>query len=63
MAVDTVFLCALKDLEVHDGTPEKPYFMSTKLLSIMNKKNKPVAGAAAASTSAKNDVKIEDAKI
>ena len=41
MAVDTVFLCALKDLDVHDGSPEKPYYMSKKLMDIMNKKNKP----------------------
>lgn len=39
MAVDTVFLCAMKDLSINDGTPEKPYFMSTKLLKILNKKN------------------------
>ena len=41
MAADTVFLCAMKDLSVHDGTPEKPYFMSTKLLKILDAKNKP----------------------
>lgn len=40
MAVDTVFLCALKDLDIHDGTAEKPYFMSIKLMEIMSKKNK-----------------------
>ena len=28
MAVDTLFLCFLEDLERNDGTPEKPYFMS-----------------------------------
>lgn len=39
MAVDTIFLCALKDMEINDGSPEKPYFMSTKLLEIMNLKN------------------------
>lgn len=39
MAIDTVFLCALKDMSIHDGSVEKPYFMSTKLLKIMNKKN------------------------
>jgi len=27
MAVDTLFLCFLEDLESNDGTPEKPYFM------------------------------------
>ncbi len=39
MAIDTIFLCALKDMSIHDGSLEKPYFMSTKLLKIMDKKN------------------------
>ena len=39
MAIETVFLCALKDMEVHDGSVEKPYFMSTKLLKIIDVKN------------------------
>lgn len=41
MAIDTVFLCAMKDLSIHDGSPEKPYFMSTKLLKILDVKNSP----------------------
>ncbi len=28
MAVDTLFLCFLEDLERNDGTPERPYYMS-----------------------------------
>lgn len=40
MAVDTLFLCFLEDLEKHDGTPEKPYFMSKGLMQILGKKNK-----------------------
>ncbi|KAL4219650.1 hypothetical protein ACF0H5_022222 [Mactra antiquata] len=28
MAVDTLFLCFLEDLEMNDGTPDKPYYMS-----------------------------------
>ncbi len=40
MAVDTVFLCAMKDLDIHDGSAEKPYYMSTKLLKILSVKNK-----------------------
>ena len=28
MAVDTLFLCFLEDLERNDGSLEKPYFMS-----------------------------------
>ncbi|XP_046979575.1 choline transporter-like protein 4 isoform X1 [Schistocerca americana] len=40
MAVDTLFLCFLEDLERNDGSPQKPYFMSKKLLSILGKKNK-----------------------
>lgn len=40
MAVDTLFLCFLEDLEMHDGSPEKPYFMSKNLMKILNKTNK-----------------------
>jgi len=40
MAVDTVFLCALKDMSIHDGSAEKPYFMSKKMLKIISIKNK-----------------------
>lgn len=45
MAVDTLFLCALKDLEINDGSAEKPYMMSTelkKLLSVKNSKKSTV---------------------
>ena len=35
MAVSTVFLCFLEDLERNDGTPEKPYFMSKSLMSLL----------------------------
>lgn len=40
MAVDTLFLCFLVDLEKNDGSKEKPYFMSKKLMSILNLKQK-----------------------
>lgn len=40
MAVDTIFLCAMKDLSINDGSEEKPYVMSTKLLKILSVKNK-----------------------
>ncbi|XP_038045351.1 choline transporter-like protein 2 isoform X2 [Patiria miniata] len=40
MAVDTLFLCFLEDLERHDGSPEKPYYMSKELMGIVGKKNK-----------------------
>ncbi|XP_053381020.1 choline transporter-like protein 2 isoform X2 [Mercenaria mercenaria] len=40
MAVDTLFLCFLEDLEMNDGTPEKPYYMSKGLMKIIGKKNK-----------------------
>ncbi|XP_059489067.1 choline transporter-like 2 isoform X2 [Neocloeon triangulifer] len=40
IAVDTLFLCFLEDSERNDGTAEKPYFMSAKLLRILSKKNK-----------------------
>ncbi|KAL5013102.1 hypothetical protein ScPMuIL_011653 [Solemya velum] len=41
MAVDTLFLCFLEDLERNDGSAEKPYFMSKELMKILGKKNKP----------------------
>ncbi|XP_077987168.1 choline transporter-like protein 2 isoform X2 [Glandiceps talaboti] len=42
MAVDTLFLCFLEDLERHDGSAEKPYYMNKELMGILNKKNKKV---------------------
>ncbi|CAJ0949620.1 unnamed protein product [Ranitomeya imitator] len=44
MCVDTLFLCFLEDLERHDGSPEKPYYMSKSLMSILNKKNRAPKG-------------------
>ncbi|XP_071097416.1 choline transporter-like protein 2 [Haliotis cracherodii] len=41
MAVDTLFMCFLMDIDKNDGSPEKPYFMSKNLKKIMGKKNKP----------------------
>ena len=35
MAVDTIFLCFLQDLEKHDGSPENPYFMNQDLMRIL----------------------------
>lgn len=40
MAADTIFLCFLEDLERNDGSAEKPYYMSSGLMSILGKKNK-----------------------
>ncbi|GAU97770.1 hypothetical protein RvY_09007 [Ramazzottius varieornatus] len=40
MAVDTLFLCFLEDLERNDGSPMKPYYMSKNLMRILGKKNK-----------------------
>ena len=40
MAIDTIFLCFLEDSERHDGSAEKPYYMSKKLKKILGKKNK-----------------------
>jgi len=39
MAVDTLFLCFLEDLERNDGSLEKPYHMSRKLMKILGRKN------------------------
>uniref|UniRef100_A0A673XWC7 Choline transporter-like protein n=1 Tax=Salmo trutta TaxID=8032 RepID=A0A673XWC7_SALTR len=41
MCVDTLFLCFLEDLERNDGSAERPYLMSDRLLRVLNKKNKP----------------------
>ena len=40
----TNFCCVniVEDCERHDGSPEKPYYMSKKLMKILNKKNKKV---------------------
>eukprot|EP00794_Sanderia_malayensis_P015816 gene15816-17411_t len=43
MAIDTIFLCFLEDSERHDGSPEKPYYMSKPLRKILGKKNKPAS--------------------
>ncbi|XP_077600145.1 choline transporter-like protein 4 [Stigmatopora nigra] len=40
MCVDTLFLCFLEDLERNDGSLEKPYYMSSSLMKILNKSNK-----------------------
>eukprot|EP00096_Caligus_rogercresseyi_P004667 TRINITY_DN1904_c0_g1_i1.p1 TRINITY_DN1904_c0_g1~~TRINITY_DN1904_c0_g1_i1.p1 ORF type:complete len:728 (-),score=193.72 TRINITY_DN1904_c0_g1_i1:194-2377(-) len=46
MAVDTLFLCFLEDIERHDGTPEKPYYMSKRLKKILGySKTKQVSPA------------------
>ncbi|XP_070505123.1 choline transporter-like 2 [Chironomus tepperi] len=40
MAVDTLFLCFLEDCERNDGSLDRPYFMSKKLMKILDKSNK-----------------------
>lgn len=40
MAVDTLFLCFLEDLERNDGTPSRPYFMSKGLQRVVGKMQK-----------------------
>ncbi|CAI9716384.1 Hypothetical predicted protein [Octopus vulgaris] len=40
MAVDTIFLCFTEDTERNDGSPDRPYYMSTQLMKILGKKNK-----------------------
>jgi hypothetical protein len=38
LAIDTIFLSVLEDLEKNDGSPERPYFMSDSIKGIMSKK-------------------------
>ncbi|XP_064616892.1 choline transporter-like protein 2 [Liolophura sinensis] len=45
MAVDTLFLCFLEDLERHDGSEEKPYYMSKGLMNLLGKENSGRAAA------------------
>lgn len=39
MAISTIFICFLEDLERNDGSAQKPYFMSKSLMKVMGKKN------------------------
>uniref|UniRef100_A0A4W5QUV1 Choline transporter-like protein n=1 Tax=Hucho hucho TaxID=62062 RepID=A0A4W5QUV1_9TELE len=39
MCVDTLFLCFLVDLEVNNGSAARPFYMSSTLRQILNKKN------------------------
>ncbi|XP_041695864.1 choline transporter-like protein 5-B isoform X1 [Coregonus clupeaformis] len=39
MCVDTLFLCFLVDLEVNNGSAARPFYMSSTLRHILNKKN------------------------
>jgi len=39
MAIDTMFICFLEDLEMNDGSAEKPYFMSSGLADILDVAN------------------------
>ncbi|XP_028977456.1 choline transporter-like protein 5-B isoform X3 [Esox lucius] len=39
MCVDTLFLCFLVDLEVNNGSAARPFYMSSSLRHILNKKN------------------------
>ena len=40
MAVDTIFLCFLEDMERNDGTPARPYYMSRGLQKVVGKMQK-----------------------
>jgi len=40
MAVDTLFLCYLEDVERNDGSAEKPYYMTKDLQRIVGKRNR-----------------------
>ena len=38
MAVDTIFLCFLEDIDRHDGSEENPYYMNSDLKRILELK-------------------------
>lgn len=40
MAIDTVFLCVMIDLDMNDGSAEKPYFMSDSLKKMLDVENR-----------------------
>lgn len=40
VAVDTMFMCLLNDLDIHDGTAVKPYFMTIGLMKVFIKHEK-----------------------
>ena len=42
MAVDTMFLCCMVDMEQNDGSRERPYYMSKSLRNILNLKQKKI---------------------
>ena len=50
MAIDTLFICVLEDLENFDGSPEKPYHMSANLQRILVKGKKHNVGDAGEAT-------------
>ena len=43
MAVDTLFLCFLEDLERNDGSQQRPFYMSKSLKKILGKMEKTAA--------------------
>ena len=45
MAVDTLFLCFLEDLERNDGSQQRPFYMSKSLKKILNKMEETAAEA------------------
>jgi len=45
MAVDTLFLCFLEDLERNDGSHQRPYYMSSSLKKILGKMEQTAAEA------------------
>ena len=45
MAVDTLFLCFLEDLERNDGSQQRPYYMSSGLKKILGKMEETAAEA------------------
>ncbi|KAJ3258982.1 hypothetical protein HK103_003123 [Boothiomyces macroporosus] len=42
LAIDTIFLSVLEDLDINDGSPNRPYLMTDRMKRIMHKKNEKV---------------------
>ncbi|GAV01786.1 hypothetical protein RvY_12442 [Ramazzottius varieornatus] len=49
MAIDTLFICFLEDVERNDGSDQKPYFMPRRLMLLLGKHNAKIRPGEASS--------------